>query len=267
MTSRPVAPVRPTVARRRLKRHAGIPLYLQIRDDIADRIERGELGLGGRLESEPELTKAYGVGRPTVRQAIDLLRRAGLVATVRGSGTFVVSDSNRISLFHFDGLTPSLRARGLEPSDTVVKAEVGRPPFQILSVEDPPEGWWVVERVRALPNHDELRPFCVESDAFNLSFCPDAAEMFAESGSASTVLDEGYGYAIAQCDVATRAEKASAVGIAAKLGVAPSFPVLVMERLNWTVATEPVHAVRYVLATDHVPVVERLVNPLLHAER
>jgi DNA-binding GntR family transcriptional regulator len=119
------------------------------------------------------LTRAYGVGRPTVRQAIDLLRRAGLVATVRGSGTFVVSNTNRISLFHFDGLTPSLRARGIEPSDTVVTAEAGRPPLHVLSVEDPPEGWWLVERVRSLPSHDGVRPFCVESDAFNLRYCPD----------------------------------------------------------------------------------------------
>lgn len=252
--------------RRPLARHAGIPLYLQIRDDIAERIERGELLHGDRLESESELTSAYDVGRPTVRQAIDLLRRSGLVTTVRGSGTFVVGDTaNRISLLHFDGLTPSLRARGIEPSDEVVGASAGPPPLQVLTIDESPGGWWVVERVRSLPSHDGTRPFCVESDAFNLHYCPDAAEMFAASGSASAVLDEGYRFAIAQCDVATRAEKASAVGVHTKLRVAPSFPVLVMERINWTSAAEPVHAVRYVIATDRIPVVERLVNPLLHA--
>jgi len=249
--------------RRALKRHDGIPLYLQIRNDIAGRIESGELEPGTRLESEPELTRSYGVGRPTVRQAIDLLRREGLVATIRGSGTFVANDPNRISLLGFDGLTPSLRAHGIEPSDEVVSAAIGAPPLDVLTVDSPVAGWWVVERIRSLPGPDGSHPFCVETDAFNLDHCPDAEELFARSGSASAVLDEGYGYAIAQCDIANRAEKASTVGVAAKLGVPRGFPVLVMERLNWTASADAIHAVRFVLATDRVPIIERLVNPTI----
>lgn len=248
------------VAQRRLKRHSFVPLYLQIRDDIVDQIRKSELPPGTRLPSEPEMTRAYGVGRPTVRQAIDALRREGLVATVRGSGTFVAQDVNRISLLGFDGLTKSLRARGMEPVDQIISADLALPPLDVLEVDSPPEGWWVVERVRSLPGNDGDQPFCVETDAFNLAHCPDAAELFERSGSASAVLDDGHGFAIARCDVATRAEKASKMGVASSLQVAPGHPVLVMERLNWSLTQEPIHAVRFVVLTNRVPIVEGLVN-------
>ncbi|WP_162941788.1 GntR family transcriptional regulator [Desertimonas flava] len=248
--------------RRPLRRHNELPLYLQIRDDIMARIDGGELAPGGRLESEPELARLYGVGRPTVRQAIDVLRREGLVATRRGSGTFVAAGHRRVSLLGFDGLTPSLRAQGIEPIDTVVRSAYEPPPFSTLTVSDPE--WWIVERVRTLSGA-ESRPLCVETDAFNLEWCPDAAELFEQSGSASVVLDEGYGYATAYCDVATRAERAAAVGVSEQLQVDDDAPVLVMERLNWTAANQPIHAVRFVVATDHVPVVERFTNPRIRS--
>jgi len=42
----------------------------------------------GRLPTECELSVQLGVSRPTVRQALDLLAREGLVVRVKGSGTF-----------------------------------------------------------------------------------------------------------------------------------------------------------------------------------
>jgi len=244
--------------RRPLRRHTELPLYLQIHDDLTARIDSGELPPGSRLESEPELARLYAVGRPTVRQAIDVLRREGAVTTRRGSGTFVASGHRRVSLLGFDGLTPSLRAQGIEPIDTVVRSAYEPPPFTTLTVSDP--DWWIVERVRTLSG-SESRPLCVETDAFNLEWCPDAATLFERSGSASVVLDEGYGYATAYCDVATRAERADAVGVSDHLQIARDAPVLVMERLNWTAASQPIHAVRFVVASDHVPIVERFTNP------
>lgn len=245
----------------RLRRHSAVPLYVQIHDDIAARIESGELQPGSRLPSESEMTRTYGVGRPTVRQAVDRLRRAGVVATLRGSGTFVATDPSQVSLLGFDGLTRSLRTRGVESVDHVVASSDGPAPLEVLPIPESTDGWWTVQRLRRLPSPDGEHTFCVEADAFNLDHCPDAAALFEVSRSASAVLDEGYGFAIARCDVATRAETAQQVGLAEMLDVDDDFPLLVMERLNWSAAGEAIHAVRFVVRTDRVPIVERIVNP------
>jgi GntR family transcriptional regulator len=52
-------------------------------------IRCGDYPPGTRIPSEPQLAKDYGIGRPTVRQAIDVLVRQRLLLRRRGSGTYV----------------------------------------------------------------------------------------------------------------------------------------------------------------------------------
>ncbi len=61
--------------------------YLQVADDLADRIGRGELS--GRLPAERDLASEYGVAYGTIRRAMEVLRQRGLVESVHGRGTFV----------------------------------------------------------------------------------------------------------------------------------------------------------------------------------
>jgi GntR family transcriptional regulator len=71
--------------------HSGPPayLYMRVADHLAARISAGELAPGYRLPGEKELAETYGVAVGTVRQALDELRRRGLVATLPAKGTFV----------------------------------------------------------------------------------------------------------------------------------------------------------------------------------
>jgi DNA-binding GntR family transcriptional regulator len=75
--------------------HSGPPSYLYVRvaDHLAARISAGELAPGYRLPSERELADVYEVAVGTVRQALDELRRRGLVATLPARGTFVVEQA------------------------------------------------------------------------------------------------------------------------------------------------------------------------------
>ncbi|CAO3378890.1 GntR family transcriptional regulator [Azospirillum argentinense] len=60
-------------------------IYLLLRD----RIVAGDLPPGGRLPGEPALAAEHAVSRVTVRRALDLLEKEGLVQRKPGSGTFV----------------------------------------------------------------------------------------------------------------------------------------------------------------------------------
>src|SRR4029078_12688356 len=124
----------PTVA---LQRDAHVPLYVQIRDLIVDEIETGRLRAEDQLPAEPELGAQFNVGRPTVRQALALLRQEGWVVTRKGAGTFVTSPRPRVSLMSFDGVSRPLHDRGFTVVDEVLGDSIEtQPPLDVLNLAD-----------------------------------------------------------------------------------------------------------------------------------
>ena len=67
----------------------GIPLYYQVETVLRNKILSGELPLAFTLPSEDALAEQYQVSRITIRQALSLLEKDGLVIRKRGKGTFV----------------------------------------------------------------------------------------------------------------------------------------------------------------------------------
>lgn len=61
---------------------------------LAQLIVSGDLSVGDYLASENELSAAYEISRPNVRQAIQRLAAAGLVETRHGVGTYITSDDH-----------------------------------------------------------------------------------------------------------------------------------------------------------------------------
>jgi len=70
-------------------------LYDRVAKDVAAKIADGEFAIGERLPSERELALAFGVSRPTVREAIFALELDGLVEVRKGVGVFAVAKSPR----------------------------------------------------------------------------------------------------------------------------------------------------------------------------
>jgi GntR family transcriptional regulator len=65
------------------------PKYAQIANVIRQRIARGQWPKGHQLPANDELAEEFGVSRVTIRQAVELLVRDGLVEPQQGRGTFV----------------------------------------------------------------------------------------------------------------------------------------------------------------------------------
>jgi GntR family transcriptional regulator len=74
---------------------SAVPRYLQIADLMRQRISRGQWPKGEKLPSLEALVAEFGVARVTVRQAVDLLARDGLVSPQQGRGTFVTAQPTR----------------------------------------------------------------------------------------------------------------------------------------------------------------------------
>ncbi|HEV8570242.1 MAG TPA: GntR family transcriptional regulator [Actinoplanes sp.] len=82
----PRSPVRPV----EVDRTSPVPLYFQVATRLQELIEKGEIGVGARIENEVDLAERLGVSRPTTRRAIQYLVERGMLVRKRGVGTQVV---------------------------------------------------------------------------------------------------------------------------------------------------------------------------------
>ncbi|MEV0616217.1 winged helix-turn-helix domain-containing protein [Nonomuraea sp. NPDC050404] len=64
--------------------------YLQLADALRARIEAGEFPPGTRIPSQTQLEEETGLSRNTIKKALDVLKREGLLVTAPGRGLFVV---------------------------------------------------------------------------------------------------------------------------------------------------------------------------------
>jgi len=74
---------------RTIQRSSASELVMQ---EIFSSIRSGELKPGGKLPPERELTKMFGVGRSTIREATAALVLVGCLEVIQGRGTFLKND-------------------------------------------------------------------------------------------------------------------------------------------------------------------------------
>jgi GntR family transcriptional regulator len=98
-----------------------VPLYHQLADIILTKIRSGEYQPGTRIPSENNLAKSYGIGRPTARQATDLLIRKRLLVRKRGSGTFVQKKQKEVALFSLAGTITSFHKKGISITTSILE--------------------------------------------------------------------------------------------------------------------------------------------------
>src|SRR3984957_20385903 len=86
------------------------PLYLQLLDWLREDISIRRPG--ARIESEPQLSRRFGVSRFTVTRAIEILVREGLLTRRQGLGTFVAPPRLRRAPTYLRSFTEAMAAEG-----------------------------------------------------------------------------------------------------------------------------------------------------------
>ena len=69
--------------------------YLEIYAALKDSIAKREFSKTQRIPGEPELCRRFGVARNTIRQALELLQKQGLIEKRKGTGTFITKRGER----------------------------------------------------------------------------------------------------------------------------------------------------------------------------
>ncbi len=89
-------------------------LSAQIAEQIRSAILAGEYTPGDKLPSERELAEMFDVSRPSVREALNMLATAGLIASHQGGGTVVLSLMDKADVNPFSELIRAEMERALD---------------------------------------------------------------------------------------------------------------------------------------------------------
>jgi len=165
-----------------------LPLYQQLAELLSHEITSGAFEPGARLPSEPELSKRHGIGRPTVRQATELLVNRGLIERRRGSGTFVRTAPKRVDLFSLGGTLQSFRKGGVDLTTKLLGKVVRR---RVTSdVENPysERSAFVLTRLSSI----EKTPVLLERLYFSPELFPGLDRLPLSGVSLSRVVEERY---------------------------------------------------------------------------
>src|SRR6516225_10356625 len=104
----------------RIDKDAPTPIYLQIAESIGSLLASGALPPGYILPPERVLCEQFCISRMTLRQAMSLLDREGLIDSRRGIGTVVRHNRLRKQEQELRSFSEEIRERGGRPTSRLI---------------------------------------------------------------------------------------------------------------------------------------------------
>ncbi len=203
------------------------PLYLQVREYLAEQIFRGELAPDSKLPSERELSRALDISRMTVRRAITELVNEGLLNRRHGSGTYVAKPRVSYEAHELVSYTQAMRARGISVGSQLLEFSqvvASRRLAEQLQVEI----GHVLYHVARLRLANRV-PTVLERSFLSTERTPGLEEYDLEKTSIYDLLLAAYGVRIGRVTQTIEAVTASDI-VAKQLRVDDGFPLLMITR-------------------------------------
>ena len=127
-----------------------VPRYHQIAETLRARISAGGMTAGHRLDNQRQLAQSFGVTLMTLRQALDVLARDGLITRRHGLGTFVAPPPVDYDILQFRTLAGDLSAVGEDVATRFLRSRFLRADRRVAQELGLAEGAriFVLERLR-----------------------------------------------------------------------------------------------------------------------
>lgn len=223
------------------------PLHIQVRETIRRQVKAGKLiDESGRLMTEAELGKHFGVSRITIRNAIKPLVDEGMFERERGRGTFLRSNQPENWVGRLMGFSETIKDAGYQPGARILlqgmtnrhDAEVRRQLHE--------RAVWQLKRVRLA---DDI-PIAIEH-AF---YPPDVGLELEKRDLTSIVMyrvfEAEIGFNIKEATQTISASLADAT-VARLLSVKAGSPLLSIERLTVNMDGRPLELLRSVYLPNY----------------
>ncbi len=204
-----------------------IPRYHQIAQSLRERIAEGSPGQ--RLDNQRSLAREFGVTLMTLRQALELLERDGLITRRHGLGTFVSSPTVDYDILHLRTFAGDLRAKGEHVATRFLRSHFAVADGRVARELGLGKGIriFVLERLRLVDEHPM---------SFQVSYLPATiGEEVAKADLAVTPLRQALSFKLG-IEITAARETVSAVQLEARaareLGCRPGIPAFRSDRVS-----------------------------------
>jgi len=188
----------------RIDKDVSTPIYQQIAEAVGLLLVSGVLPPGYVLPPERVLCAQFRISRMTLRQAMSLLDREGLINSRRGVGTVVTYSRMRKQQQEALSFSEEIRARGGRPESRLISLEVVIPTPLVRDFFELHEQQKVYELQRVRLKDGE--PLTWELARIPERLCPGLDRFDLARNSLYEILEQSYGLRLETCDEEISAE-------------------------------------------------------------
>ncbi|GGJ98408.1 HTH-type transcriptional repressor YvoA [Lentibacillus kapialis] len=204
-----------------------IPIYMQIADDIRNKILNEEYKINSKIPTEDMIVEQYDVSRMTGRQAVTELVNEGLVYRVHGKGVFVSRKKLERNLNRLNGFYEDMKEKGYTPGSKIIKFHKRLPTQReqhILLMKSNQEVYYI-RRIRYI---DDI-PIALQSLIVPVHRVPNLDCIDLNQRSFYSYLEEN-GTPLKKAE--QRMEAIMAPEIANEMDISPKLPFFYFERIS-----------------------------------
>ena len=224
-----------------------VPLHIQVRETIRRQVKEGALiDKSGRLMTEAELGRHFGVSRITIRNAIAPLVSEGMFARERGRGTFLRSNQPEKWVGRLMGFSETIRDAGYQAGAKVLQQGMTNRHDTEVREQLRERAVWQLKRLRLADD----TPIAIEH-----AFYPPDIGLELEKRDLTSIImyrvfEEELGHPIREAKQSIGASLADTTS-AKLLGVKSGSPLLAIERLTLGTEGRPLELLRSVYLPDY----------------
>lgn len=223
------------------------PLHIQIRESIRRQVREGELiDKNGRLMTEAELGRHFGVSRITIRNAISPLVNEGMFARTRGRGTFLRSNQPENWVGRLMGFSETIRDAGYQAGAKVLQQGMTNRHDADVREQLRERAVWQLKRLRFADD----TPIAIEHAFYPPDIGLELEKRDLTSIIMYSVFEEELDHPIKEAKQSISASLADSTS-AKLLGVKAGSPLLAIERLTLGTEGRPLELLRSVYLPEY----------------
>lgn len=226
---------------------SSLPLHIQVRETIRRQVRDGELiDKSGRLMTEAELGRHFGVSRITIRNAITPLVDEGMFARTRGRGTFLRSNQPENWVGKLMGFSETIRDAGYLAGAKILQQGMTNRHDADVRAQLHERAVYQLRRLRLADD----TPIAIEHAFYPPDIGLEIEKRDLTSIIMYSVFEDELGHAIKEARQTIGASLADAAS-AKLLGVKAGSPLLSIERLTIGKDERPLELLRAVYLPDY----------------